>query len=83
LNLSIDQSRGAQQSTTSPCCAASPWPWRPRSWPDAASLGFAIDSVRALQQTGACKFQAPPASQCNGKRALKKKKDKPIVAAIF
>lgn len=35
----------------------------------AATLGVAIDSARALQLPGACKVQAPPASQCNGKRA--------------
>ncbi|GJN23048.1 hypothetical protein PR202_gb10664 [Eleusine coracana subsp. coracana] len=32
----------------------------------AASLGVAIDSARAMQLPGACKVQAPPASQCNG-----------------
>ncbi|KAK3145823.1 hypothetical protein QOZ80_3BG0258010 [Eleusine coracana subsp. coracana] len=31
----------------------------------AASLGVAIDSARAMQLPGACKVQAPPASQCN------------------
>lgn len=36
----------------------------------AASLGVAVDGARAAQLPGACKVQAPPASQCNGKCAL-------------
>ncbi|TKV90872.1 hypothetical protein SEVIR_9G057600v4 [Setaria viridis] len=31
----------------------------------AASLGVAVDGARAAQLLGACKVQAPPASQCN------------------
>ncbi|OEL36311.1 hypothetical protein BAE44_0002664 [Dichanthelium oligosanthes] len=31
----------------------------------AASLGVAVDGTRAAQLPGACKVQAPPASQCN------------------
>jgi hypothetical protein len=35
----------------------------------AASLGVTVDGDRALQLPAACKVQAPPASQCNGKRS--------------
>lgn len=35
-----------------------------------ASLGVAVDGDRVSQLPVACKVQAPPASQCNGKPAL-------------
>jgi len=35
----------------------------------AASLGVAVDGARVAQLPGACKVQAPPATQCNGECA--------------
>jgi hypothetical protein len=38
----------------------------------AATLGVAVDGVRALQLPAACRVQAPPASQCDCKFAFRK-----------
>jgi hypothetical protein len=76
LTPCVDYMSGNVTAPDGPCCSALSGVLRssPRCLcmvlgGTAASLGVAVDSARALQLPGACKVQAPPASQCNGKRA--------------
>ena len=76
LNPCMDYMSGNETAPDGPCCSAVSGMLR--SSPGclcmvvggtAASLGVAVDGDRALQLPAACKVQAPPASQCNGKRS--------------
>jgi hypothetical protein len=75
LNPCMDYMSGNETAPDGPCCSAVSGMLR--SSPGclcmvvggtAASLGVAVDGDRALRLPAACKVQAPPASQCNGKR---------------
>ncbi|XP_062212660.1 non-specific lipid transfer protein GPI-anchored 5-like [Phragmites australis] len=72
LSPCMDYMSGNATTPDAPCCSA--LSGMLRSSPSclcmvlggtAASLGVAIDSARALKLPGACRVQAPPASQCN------------------
>jgi len=76
LNPCMDYMSGNATTPDGPCCSAVSGMLR--SSPTclcmvvggtAASLGVAVDGDRALRLPAACKVQAPPASQCNGKRS--------------
>lgn len=74
LSPCMDYMTGNETAPDGPCCSAVSGMLR--SSPTclcmvvggtAASLGVAVDGARALGLPWACKVQAPPASQCNGK----------------
>jgi hypothetical protein len=69
LTPCVDYMSGNVTAPDGPCCSALSGVLRSSPRCLCMVLGVAVDSARALQLPGACKVQAPPASQCNGKRA--------------
>ena len=76
LNPCMDYMSGNATAPDGPCCSAVSGMLRASPsclcmvvGGTAATLGVAVDGDRALRLPAACQVQAPPASQCDGKRA--------------